>query len=350
MQTFGEKLRLAIEASGLPLDEIAHRTGFEAGELEALGQDDLAALPADGTISRKLRAFAALMGVEEEDVLEDYEAARDRTQPVAAPQQALPPREAFPLPPSEPARPAPFSPPPSQPASPAPSLPRGTRRSRTVWIGVGAVVLLLAAFVLLRGDGPGELNRVPGPDVDARTPDSAMTPPSAVSPAPPPPVASRAGTAATEPTGGTTAEEPAPSQAATIPSRTAGTGPRGDRTAGATAVRQPETGGTGATIASHGVGTGVQDHTLIGEAAEFPVGTTAWFFTDVRDAAGSTIQHVWLHQGREELRVPLRIGGDRWRTHSYKTLRPGSSGDWVVEARDGEGRVLARSVFRCLPS
>jgi hypothetical protein len=105
------------------------------------------------------------------------------------------------------------------------------------------------------------------------------------------------------------------------------------------------------TIASHGVGTGVKDHVLTGERTEFSTGATVWFFTDVRGAGpGERIDHVWLHEGREELRVPLRIGGERWRTQSYKTLRSGSAGEWIVEARDDDGRVLARTVFRCLPA
>ena len=65
--------------------------------------------------------------------------------------------------------------------------------------------------------------------------------------------------------------------------------------------------------------------------------------------AGDTITHVWLHQGIETRRIPLKIGGQRWRTHSVKTLHAGSAGEWAVEARDADERVLARSEFAAVP-
>jgi hypothetical protein len=47
--------------------------------------------------------------------------------------------------------------------------------------------------------------------------------------------------------------------------------------------------------------------------------------------------------------VELRIGGAHWRTQSRRTLRPGSAGQWAVEARDATGTVLARTDFTCDP-
>ena len=105
---------------------------------------------------------------------------------------------------------------------------------------------------------------------------------------------------------------------------------------------------SGLVIAHHGVGTGVVNHELIGEADRFADGTRVWFWTWVNGAtAGETIHHVWLYEGREMLSVPLKLGGERWRTQSYKNLHPGSTGQWVVEARDETGGVLARRVFQC---
>jgi hypothetical protein len=104
------------------------------------------------------------------------------------------------------------------------------------------------------------------------------------------------------------------------------------------------------TITRHGVGKGVVDHELIGESQQFAEGMQVWFWTQVQDATpGQTIRHVWLHEGREVLSVPLRVGGARWRTQSFKNLHPGSQGDWFVEARDESGQVLARSTFGCSP-
>ncbi|HZI94611.1 MAG TPA: DUF2914 domain-containing protein, partial [Patescibacteria group bacterium] len=61
---------------------------------------------------------------------------------------------------------------------------------------------------------------------------------------------------------------------------------------------------------------------------------------------GDRIVHVWLHDGRVMQSIELKLGGASWRTHSRKTL--GKVGEWAVEARDGEGRVLARSTFTCV--
>ena len=107
---------------------------------------------------------------------------------------------------------------------------------------------------------------------------------------------------------------------------------------------------TGLAVPRRGVGTGVVDHELVGEARQFTEGSRVWFWTHVQGGQpGQTIDHVWLHEGREVLRVPLRLGGERWRTQSYKNLHSGSQGNWVVEARDEHGQVLARSAFDCSP-
>jgi transcriptional regulator with XRE-family HTH domain len=106
----------------------------------------------------------------------------------------------------------------------------------------------------------------------------------------------------------------------------------------------------GPSIRDYGVGTGVENRQLVGERGRFHEGTQAWFWTHVKGAdPGDRIHHVWLHDGVEAARVKLRIGGSSWRTHSAKTLWPGSSGEWVVEARDDAGRVLAREEFVCAP-
>jgi hypothetical protein len=108
-----------------------------------------------------------------------------------------------------------------------------------------------------------------------------------------------------------------------------------------------QTNSTAAFILHHGVGTGVVNHELVGEATQFTEGTRVWFWTSVEGAtSGQTILHVWLHEGQEVLSVSLRLGGVRWRTQSYKNLHSGTTGRWAVEARDEAGRVLARREFQ----
>jgi len=106
----------------------------------------------------------------------------------------------------------------------------------------------------------------------------------------------------------------------------------------------------GLNIPDHGVGTAVENRQLVGESDRFTEGTTVWFWTRVEDGtSGDRIHHIWLHEGVEATSIPLKLGGSPWRTYSNKTLRTDSAGNWAVEARDKDGRVLARRDFLCVP-
>jgi hypothetical protein len=102
-------------------------------------------------------------------------------------------------------------------------------------------------------------------------------------------------------------------------------------------------------IPSFGVGTGVENRQLVGNATSFPASTRVFFWTRVLGGRnGDTIRHVWLHEGRVISGTQLRLGGSHWRTQSRKTLR--ALGRWTAEARDAAGNVLARSEFDCVRS
>lgn len=102
-------------------------------------------------------------------------------------------------------------------------------------------------------------------------------------------------------------------------------------------------------INDYGVGTDVVDRELKGKGDQFEEGSKVVFFTRVIGGAdGDRIRHVWLHEKEEVVSIGLTLGGSHWRTYSRKTLPPGSTGQWAVEARDAEDRVLARSEFTCV--
>jgi cytoskeletal protein RodZ len=102
-------------------------------------------------------------------------------------------------------------------------------------------------------------------------------------------------------------------------------------------------------VTGSGVGTDVVDQQLFGRSDTFAIGTRVAFWTQVAGGRpGDTIRHVWSHHGRTEGAVNLQVGGPSWRTQSRWMLVGGAEGDWVVEARDREGRVLARHEFRCV--
>ncbi len=108
---------------------------------------------------------------------------------------------------------------------------------------------------------------------------------------------------------------------------------------------------SGLSIPDCDVGTAVRNRRLVGRGDRFSEGTKAkvWFWTEVLGGnSGDEIDHVWLRDEVEMVRISLTVGGPRWRTQSAKMLRAGSAGDWAVEARDASGRVLARREFVCV--
>ena len=77
----------------------------------------------------------------------------------------------------------------------------------------------------------------------------------------------------------------------------------------------------------------------------FPIDVGEVFcWSRVTGAAGTTIQHVWIH-GEMEFPVSLEIGGSPWRTWTSKTIPPEWAGEWRVEIRDGGGNLLDTMPF-----
>ena len=103
-------------------------------------------------------------------------------------------------------------------------------------------------------------------------------------------------------------------------------------------------------LGDSGVGTDVVDRQLVGRSDTFPSGSNVVFWTLVLGGRpGEEVRHVWLRDGRTVSDVPLPVEGPQWRTHSRLRLEPDGEGNWVVEARDLDERVLARHRFRSEP-
>lgn len=298
METFGRKVRQAVVASGLPLDQVAKATGLGAWQIEALQRDDFGALPDDATVAEGLRSFARLVGVDPEEVIADYRRERHRWLAAAG-------RNESPRWPDEPL---------------VIDTPRSGRTRRIAVLASGILVLAVIAFLLLSGSSTAPES---GRPVAAR--DTAPAGQAAV----------------TEDLPGATGDaDVSPTDASLPPTDALEPGPEDDQTAEPSELSIPE----------HGVGRGVIDRELVGEAGQFAEGERVWFWTRIEGGAtGESIDHVWLHEGEEARRIQLTLGGARWRTQSYKDLGPGSEGSWAVEARDRDGRVLARSEFSCAP-
>ncbi len=100
------------------------------------------------------------------------------------------------------------------------------------------------------------------------------------------------------------------------------------------------------TVTESGVGSRIVNRRLADNDDTFAPGDVVWFSTRVLGGnPGQRIRHVWLHEGRVQQSIPLKLGARDWRTHSRKTIW--AAGAWTVEARDEEGQVLAEASFTC---
>jgi len=101
-------------------------------------------------------------------------------------------------------------------------------------------------------------------------------------------------------------------------------------------------------IKQAGLGTGVENRSLIDAGNTFEEGSKIYFLTwVVGGKTGDSVNHVWIHQEEEKFRIELNVDGPSWRTWSSKTLYPGSAGNWIVEAHDKFGKLLYSIPFKC---
>jgi hypothetical protein len=71
-----------------------------------------------------------------------------------------------------------------------------------------------------------------------------------------------------------------------------------------------------------------------------------YYFTEVVDVGSpKTLLHIWYWRNRYITSVLLKVRGTRYRTWSYKTIPPTWTGEWRVEARTPDGKVLSSKTF-----
>jgi hypothetical protein len=96
------------------------------------------------------------------------------------------------------------------------------------------------------------------------------------------------------------------------------------------------------------VGTGVENGEPVGVAETFPASTEkVYCFLEAGDIAKDTeATFVWFNGDKEmsKFSVPLKMG-PRWRTYANKNLRE-LKGDWKVEIRDSDGKVVKDTKFK----
>jgi hypothetical protein len=106
--------------------------------------------------------------------------------------------------------------------------------------------------------------------------------------------------------------------------------------------------GTSLSIARLVVATGVENNEPAGAAETFPASTEkVYCFLEATNIAKDTeVSFVWSYGDKEMLKTILPLkAGPKWRTYANKNLR-GLKGDWKVEIKDSEGKVLKGVKFK----
>jgi transcriptional regulator with XRE-family HTH domain len=283
---FGELLRRAREARGLALDAVADATRIAPRHLEALERSDLDALPAGPFGKGYVRSYAKLLGIDPEPILEDYRVReRQRGLGTAEDERRL--------------------------LEELSHLVRKSEATKRRPLTARRASLALALVLGILGALGWFLTRARAREA------SVATSPNRPVRASPQVEAPREG----KPAGSRTPERAV--EAAAPP----------------TEALQ---------VSEHGVGTGLVNRRLVGEADRFAAGTRVSFWNLVLGGQpGHAVRHVWFHEGRAVMRADLPIGGPRWRTYSRLLLPEGAAGRWAVEARTSDGRLLVRDEFLC---
>jgi hypothetical protein len=90
------------------------------------------------------------------------------------------------------------------------------------------------------------------------------------------------------------------------------------------------------------VGTGVEKHEIVGEAASFPAGSTIWVWSRVTNGEGN-IKHVWKRDGKDVWTATLPVGSKLWTTSSRRAIP--AAGAWEVEVQTDAGASLGKVAF-----
>ncbi len=70
-------------------------------------------------------------------------------------------------------------------------------------------------------------------------------------------------------------------------------------------------------------------------------------FSQIEGATGETsIDHVWLYEGKEMTRVTLPVRSAKWRTYSSKRIVPEWKGEWEVRVVGPAGIEMTTVPFR----
>lgn len=96
------------------------------------------------------------------------------------------------------------------------------------------------------------------------------------------------------------------------------------------------------------VGTAVEKYEIMGVDTRFtvPPETKIYAGAKVSGVENDNVYIVFFKGGVEASRVELKVPRTPYRTHAYKTMHKGDSGDWTARVLGPGGAVLASTDFR----
>jgi transcriptional regulator with XRE-family HTH domain len=336
MPTFGPLLRRTREARGIALDDIARETRLSKRYLVALEEEMLGTLPGGAYNRGYLRMYAEFLHLDADDLVRQYLAEEARQTVISeeallATMNRAVDRRLQQTPPSD-----------------AVAISKSVNRPAILAAAVGGLVLVVSGAYYgfeTVGGGPSPEPRVVGMSVMAPpavppADGSAGTGPTTASPS----ASKRRGRPARSydpPPAVPLGSDPGPAATIDSESRKAEALQAPAASARQDAPRSgPQVAGSHLAVMGSGVGTAVVDRELVGKSDEFNSGRPVVFWTHVVGGrTGDTIDHVWFRDGSLVGASSLSVNSADWRTQSHRVLEPGA---WIVEARDADGRVLAR--------
>src|SRR5687768_14316438 len=96
------------------------------------------------------------------------------------------------------------------------------------------------------------------------------------------------------------------------------------------------------------VGTSIEKYEVQGASDSFTVApdTKLYAGTKVTGVENDKVTVVFLKDGAEASKVELKVPRSPYRTHAYKTIRAGDSGNWTVKVLGPDGTEIGSTNFK----
>src|SRR5262245_35741469 len=80
--------------------------------------------------------------------------------------------------------------------------------------------------------------------------------------------------------------------------------------------------------------TGVEDRQPVGESSQFKKGDRVFVWSQIKNADGQSVDHVWKRDGKEFWRAHFDVASASWRVNSR--VANAASGSYVVDVTAGD--------------